>query len=137
MKIKVVYQSFSGHTKRIARTLASALKVEAQNFKKAPSEDSELLFLGGGLYAGSLDKKFANYLQNLSTKHQKVILFSSSASGQRPSKLIKEILINKGYSVDDQELFVKGRFLFLSITHPNKADLQSVKDFALNYVGQD
>jgi flavorubredoxin len=124
----------TGHNKRIARAIASVFDVKAESFKKANDELVDLLFIGGGIYAGGLDSKFVEYLKNINKEQKKIVLFSSAASPKEPSVLMRKVLEDSGHTVEEKAFFIRGRFLFLSISHPNKKDLQLAKDFASSFL---
>ena len=110
MKNLVLYASRKGNTKEIADTIATELKCEAFDLKKADIETIKLdnvdnIFLGSGIYAEFLNgkiKKFltSNNLKEAAQKSEKNIIFFVTWVGNPGSV---EHAIEKSYDYMPEE----------------------------------
>lgn len=111
MKAKVVYYSRSGNTKLLAEAIAKGVNTEAISVSSANSnldEDTEILFVGGALYAYGLDKNLKEYLQGLDKKNvKKAVVFSTSWLSKHSIDLIKNALKEKGINVEEEYIYAK------------------------------
>lgn len=133
MKIKVLYQSRSGNTKKVAEAIAQSLSQVAEAVPPAyPPENVKLLFLGGGVYAGKVDKKIVDFINTLNTDRVKnVALFGTSGNQDLAIAQMRELLKSKGINVLDESFLCKGKtFFFANRQHPSKEDLKEAQDFA-------
>lgn len=136
--VRVVYATKTQHSKKLAQAVAKALLVQAKSFDQCTKgEQSELLFIAGGIYAGKCNPALVSYAQSLDTEQVKnVVLITSSVSiTQRKQQEIREILTMKGISVVD-EITCPGAVFFIKLTHPNKRDLQFVAEAAKSIVAK-
>lgn len=135
MKIAVRYYSKGGNTKKLACAIADTLGVDAQTVDTPISEETEILFLGSSVYAGSPDPKISNFIKGLDAGLvHKVCNFSTSASGKSSFETIKELLDKKGIALDTKQFSCRGSFLFMNRGKPSDEDLQDAKAFALEAV---
>lgn len=65
MKVGVFYFSRTGNTKAVAETIASELNVAAQSIEEPLAAPYDVLFVGGGIYMGKLDKHLVNFIEKL------------------------------------------------------------------------
>ncbi len=94
MKTAVRYQSKSGNTEKVARVIAKELGVEASNVGVPLPESVDVLFLGGAIYAGSINKDLKKFLKEFRPGQAKTIALFSTAMGEKHiggkvSKLLK------------------------------------------------
>ena len=79
MNIKVRYYSRSGNTKLLAESIAKGLNVEAISVDSNNSQitdNTDILFVGGALYAYGLDKNLKEYLSNIDgSKVKRAVVF--------------------------------------------------------------
>lgn len=134
MKIAIIYRSMTGHSKKIARAIANAFEVEAQNVKKKPSlENINLLFIVGGIYSRKSLPEMLDYVKTLSNKTaQKVVLITSSAMDKAGQDDVRKILTANEIEVLG-EYRCRGNFLFIKMGHPNKKEIQGAVDFARSF----
>lgn len=129
MKTAVRYYSRSGNTKAIAETIAQALNTEAVSVdldKAKISEEVDMIFIGGALYAYGLDENLNKYFKEVDgSKIKKAAAFSSTWISKHSIDLIKNALRDKGIDVIEDYLNVRGK--------PNKKALDNVREFALKY----
>lgn len=139
MKIKVMYHSKGGNTKKIADAIAEAVGQVNEAVPPAyPLENVALLFLGGAPYAGKLDKKLVDFIKTLNkSRVRNVALFSTTGSQDSAINQMREMLTSQGINVLDETFLCKGKFfLFFNRKHPNEADIKAAKEFAQRAVLQ-
>ena len=133
MRILVVYQSRTGNTKRIAEAIAEELGVEALPVLEVTTFSCDLLVLGSGVYAASLDKTMKRFLSGLDGLcAKKVALFGTSAGGRKPFAMMKRALKQKGIPVHESTLWIPGEFKFFNKGRPNDQDILEAKEWAKN-----
>ncbi len=120
MNVAVRYYSRSGNTKTIADTIATTSGVDAVSVDKAGAaitEDTDILFIGGALYAYGLDKNMKNYLASIDgSKVKKAVVFSTSSISKHSVDLLKKGLAAKGIPVEDDFFYVKGKDAAASVS---------------------
>lgn len=130
MNIAVRYCSRSGNTKALAVAIGDAVGVDAVSVdsdKAAIKEPTNLLFIGGALYAYGIDKRLKSYLQTLRKEDvKKAVVFSTSWLSKHALELIKKALKNAGIETVEETLYFKGR--------PNEKQLEEAKEFAKRYI---
>ena len=113
MRIEVRYYSRSGNTKKIAEAIGRGVEVDAISIdsdNSMISEDVDLLFIGGALYAYGLDKKLNEYLDNLDgSKIKRAVAFSTSMISKHSVDLIKKKLVNKNIAVEEDYIYSKSK----------------------------
>ena len=126
MNIKVRYYSRSGNTKSLAEAIAkganvTAISVDANNSEI--KENTDVLFIGGALYAYGLDKHLKQYLDELDgSKINKAVVFSTSWISKHSIDLIKNSLTKKGIKVEENYCYAKSK--------PTESDLKEAESFA-------
>ena len=113
MKTAVRYYSRLGNTKAIAEAIASVAGVEAISVDKDNAkiyEETDVLFIGGALYAYGLDNHLNDYLNKLDgSLIKKAIIFSSTWISKHSIELIRNKLVEKGVDVSDDYFYVRGK----------------------------
>ena len=113
MNVKVRYYSRSGNTKLLANAIAKGLNVEAisvDNNNSQITDNTDILFVGGALYAYGLDKNLKEYLSNIDgSKIKRAIVFSTSWLSKHSVDLIKNSLRDKGINVDKEYIYAKSK----------------------------
>ncbi len=111
MKIEVRYCSRSGNTKALAEAIAKAVEVNAISIDSNEANinnDTDILFIGGALYAYGLDKQLTQYIKDLdASKIKKAIVFSTSWLSKHSVALIKKLLKEKGIYVIEEYIYYK------------------------------
>ena len=133
MKIKVMYHSRGGNTKKVADAIAEAVGQVSEAVPPAyPLDNVALLFLGGAPYGGKIDSKLADFIKTLNTgRARNVALFSTTGSQDKAITQMKEMLTAQGINVLDETFLCKGKyFAFFNRKHPNEADIKAAKEFA-------
>ena len=106
-KIAVRYQSRGGNTKAVAEVIAKAVGVEAEPIDVPITEPVDILFVGGGVYAWTIDKSLKTYLEKLAPENIKSIAAFSTAGGMSGTGKITAIVRTRGINVCEEPLPVK------------------------------
>lgn len=133
MKIKVMYHSKGGNTKKIADAIAEAVGQVNEAVPPAyPLDNVALLFLGGAPYGGKIDKKLSDFIKTLNTSRvRNVALFSTTGSQDNAIQEMRGMLKAQGINVLEETFVCKGKFfVFFNRKHPNEADIKAAKEFA-------
>jgi flavodoxin len=132
MKYAVVYFSRTGHSQKIAKAVASALKVAAEDITGDPTLSGiDLLFIVGGIYGGVSDPKLLQFVDRIEPDLvKKAALVTSSAGGSRGQEKVREILERNGIEVLKDEYRCRGNFLLIGLSHPKQAEIDGAAAFA-------
>ena len=129
MNYAVRYYSRSGNTKGIAEAFAKELGVEAISVDQEGAEiceETDVLFVGGALYAYGIDEHLQSFLEGLSGESvKKAVVFSTSWISKHAIELIKECLTNQGIEVEDESFYSRGK--------PGVKDLAKAAEFVKRY----
>ena len=132
MKVAVVYQSRTGHTKSVAESIADALGVQALDVKDAHGIQADVILLGSGVYAAQLDESTKAFIDSLNSNCcKKVALYGTSAGGRKPFGMMAKRLERKGLVVDADFLYIPGAWAFLNKGRPNADDLKAAAEWAV------
>lgn len=134
-RIKVIYATKTGHSKKIALSIAKKLDVEAFNINENPSlKEIDTLFIVAGIYGGRNLINLSRFLEK-SIEHgsiKEAALITSCASKMHRQKEVRKILEGKGIDILD-EFICQGNFLLFGLGHPNKTDIDNANNFVLKY----
>jgi Uncharacterized flavoproteins len=135
MTIEVRYSSKTGHTAQIAKAIAEQLVVEAKTVESPIVDDTDILFIGGGVYFGMVSGKIKKFIKNLdSSKVKMAVAFGTAGAQDTAIKKIKSLLAQKGIQVSDNSLLITvGHGGHKSI---NELDLQKAREFAQSIITQ-
>ncbi|NDL66805.1 flavodoxin domain-containing protein [Anaerotalea alkaliphila] len=136
MNCRVAYLSKTGHSRKIAESIARELGIRAEDIRSNPVIDgADLLFVVGGIYGGKGDPRMLDYLEKLDgSRVRKAALVTSCASRRMKQEEAREALERKGIEVVLEEFLCRGAFLFLGLGHPNKQDLDRAAAYARTLV---
>lgn len=128
--VAVVYRSMTGHSKKIAKAIASEFFVEALDIKSKPElSNVDLLFLIGAIYGGKSANETIEFVKALNTSLvKKAVLITSSTSNKTGHDEVRQILTDSKIEVAG-ECRLTGNFLFLKIGHPNKKEIDGAIEF--------
>jgi flavodoxin len=134
MKIRVCYHSETGNTKKIAEAMAMELGLTAESVDRAAASiETDLLVLGGAVYAvydHGLHPALKSFIDGLEReKVGRVALFRTGFSDEAIALMSSRIKA-KGIPIEVESFGCKGRFLFFSLGHPGKRDLEAARAFA-------
>lgn len=108
MKTAVRYQSRGGNTKAVAEIIANCLGVKAETADRGMDERADILFLGGGVYMGRMDKSLYQFLEEIDRENVgEIVCFSTTGSSASTIKQIKQLAMQKGIRVNENELLLR------------------------------
>jgi flavodoxin len=108
MKYAVRYQSRGGNTRAVAETIAETLGIKAESIETPLNENVDILFIGGGVYMWTSDKKLKEYLINIHPKNVgKIVPFGTSGGQKIVIKEIAKFAEEKGIRVDENKLYIQ------------------------------
>ena len=123
---EVRYYSRSGNTKALASAIAEGAGTKAISIDEEGAlltEKTDVLFIGGALYAYGLDKHLSGYIEKLDPgKVERAVVFSTSWISKHALDLIKKALRAKGITVEERTFYAKNA--------PTEEQLKAAKDFA-------
>jgi len=110
MKAEVRYLSKSGNTKAVAEAIAAAAGCKAETIEMPVNEQTDILFIGGALYWGGIDKALKAYIASLTPSNVKqVAVFSTASIKESAYPQISGDLEKQGLSVLKAEFHCKGK----------------------------
>lgn len=128
--VAVRYYSKSGNTKSLAEAIAKGagvIPISVDEDSAKITEDIDVLFIGGALYAYGLDKVMNDYLAGIDGKKvKKAVVFSTSWISKHSIDLIKKALKEKGIEVADETCYVRNK--------PNDKQLAEAEAFAKKFI---
>ena len=124
MKVQVRYYSRSGNTKVLADAIAKGANVKAVSIDDDNAlidEETDILFIGGALYAYGLDNKIKKYISELDANNIKnAIVFSTSWISKHSVDLLKKELAKKNIDVSEEYIYYKNK--------PNSNELKEAEE---------
>ncbi|MFA5657757.1 MAG: flavodoxin domain-containing protein [Oscillospiraceae bacterium] len=134
MNYSVVYATMTGHSRKLANSIADALSVSAENVKNKPEIiNTDILFIVSGIYGGVVLPELLNFVECLSSEEVKrACLVLSSCGGDFSKANVKDALQKKGIEVIEEEYKCVGGFLVVKIGHPNKKEISTAVEFAID-----
>lgn len=130
MNINVLYQSRGGNTKKLAQAIAAEAGVSPEPVTKGFRGNTDLLFVGGALYAGKMEKSLQTFMEELPTASVKqVAIFGTATSDNNIGEHALPILAARGINVIG-EFYCRGQFLMMNRKRPNEQDLKNGSKFA-------
>lgn len=132
MKAAVIYATKTGHSKKIADSIAGGIKVPALDIASRPKlDDVDLLFIVGGIYGGKSIPELLEYLRGLDgSTVREAVLVTSCVSKTAKQEEVRKLLAEKNIRVSEEEFTCQGSFLFFGRKHPDPADLENSVKFA-------
>ncbi|QAT42991.1 flavodoxin family protein [Aminipila luticellarii] len=138
MKTTVRYYTRSGNTKKLAEAIAKEAGAEAKECSAPLTEPVDLLFLGGSVYWGGIDKNLRQFIAQLDKEKVKcVAVFGTSALKKEPDLELEKLVREKGIPVSRHSFHCWGAFAAMHKGHPDSDDLKQAANFvqaALNEV---
>jgi flavodoxin len=139
MKVKVVYHSKTGNTKKVAEAIAKAVGTTAvQITDKINFDSADLLFIGDGVYGAKPNKITVEFIKTLSSDKVKNVAVFGTYGGQKKAIIgMKELLTNQGINVAEESFGCKGKsWAILNRKHPDVKDLEAAQQFAKRIAGR-
>lgn len=136
MRMKILYMTKTGHSRKIAEELGAALHAEVVNGKDRPElKGTDLLVIVGGIYAGKSNPELVEYLRGVdNTVVRKAALVTSCASRKFFQKEVRAALVANGIEVFPEEQVCWGSFLIYGWGHPNQQDFIDAANFVKRVV---
>lgn len=131
-KIRIVYATKTRHSKKLALAIGAALNVRAENVSENPApEETDLLFIVGGLYGGTSLPELLDFVSKLDkNKLKSAVLVTSCAAKKQGQDNVRKLLEEKKIPILD-EFICLGSFLLMKAGHPNKEEIQAAAAFAV------
>jgi flavodoxin len=132
-----MFQSKSGNTAKIAEAIAQSAGTTAEAVPPAyPFDKTDVLFIGGGLYAGKLSKDLSDYINTLDPKKvTTAAIFGTTGLDSKYDEIMRAALKNKGIKVADESFVCPGKFfMFFKRSHPDMKDIENARMFAKNII---
>jgi flavodoxin len=131
MNIEVRYFSRSGQTKKVAEAIARAVGVSAKDCATSLPAEVDLLFLGGAMYWGGIDKRLKTFVAQLTPATVKrIVVFSTSSIKAESAEDLETLARERGIAVSGRSFHCWGEFALLHKNHPDDKDLKEAADFA-------
>jgi flavodoxin len=138
MNIRVLYHSTTGNTKKVAEAIAKSLGVKAEPIRSAaPVSDADVLFLGDGVYGGTVHKETRQFIETLTPeKVKKAAVFSTYGGQDKSVGVLLELLKARGIRVSERTFSCRGKaWYFFNRKHPTDRELEEAGEFAKRVVG--
>jgi flavodoxin len=138
MNVAVRYQSKTGHTAMVAGAIAKALGVKAETIEIPVAPETEMLFIGGAVYATygfSLDPGLVKYIEELPQTVKRAAIFGTSALMTYGNKRVLKHFRSKQIEVCAESFHCYGEFKGLQKGHPNEQDLDNAAAWAVRQIG--
>jgi flavodoxin len=129
MDIEVRYFSKTGNTQKLAEVIAKEVNTEAKPIT-VPVGKADILFLGGALHLGSVEKELKEFIRGLDGRVRKVAVFSTATFMQSAYPCMKKLLEEQKLIVMEREFHSRGKFLIFYSDRPNVDDLKQARKFA-------
>jgi flavodoxin len=139
MKVKVVYHSKTGNTKKVAEAIAKAVGTTAvQITDKINFDSADLLFIGDGVYGAKPSKVTVEFIKTLNADKVKNVAVFGTYGGQKKAIIgMKELLKSQGVNVAEESFGCKGKsWGILNRKHPDVNDLEAAQQFAKRIAGR-
>lgn len=131
MEIEVRYVSRGGNTKKVAEAIAKAAGVEALDCTVPVTKPTDMLFLGGAVYAFTLDENMTAFIKSLDSGLVKAAaVFGTSALVKSGNRKLTGLLKKKGIHVIDESFYCRGEFSGKHLGRPDENDLEQAARFA-------
>ncbi len=130
MKTAVRYYSRGGNTKKLADAIARETGAESKDCSVPLAEPVDLLFLGGSVYWGGIDKNLKQFIAQLDPAKVKcVAVFGTSALKKEPDREIEKLVREQGIPVSRHSFHCRGEFSAMHKGHPDSDDLKQAAAF--------
>jgi len=107
MKVAVRYQSRGGNTREVAEVIAKAAGVAALSIEVPVDGAVDVLFVGGGVYAHTIDPALRDYLETVNPDMVQSIAAFTTGAGMSATDKIADIARSRGIHVCAKSLPLK------------------------------
>lgn len=133
METAIRYFSKFGHSAQMAEVIGEATRCKPETVSIPLSQPVDTLYLGSGVFLGKISGEVANFIRTLKPGMVKrVICFGSCAIIKSPVPQMHSLLKAQGIEVDDRSFTCRGAMGPLHAGHPDKKDLESLRQFVLS-----
>lgn len=135
-RVKVVYYSKTGNTKKVAEAIAAELKGEAKDVVKSGTlgydmRDCDLLFVGSGKYPCGAGKELVDFLEGMKTSEGKFgAVFGTYGIDNSHIRDMKRLLEAKGLKVIGEWSCPGQEYSLINKGRPNEKDIEDARNFA-------
>ncbi len=127
MNIEIRYQSRTGHTKAVAEAMGKAIGVTPKDIKTPVTKPTDILFIGGGIYAFQTDPELVAFMKNLDPeKVKKVVVYATSGMLKGTLKKLQRLTKRKKIPLHPETLLL----IIPQKTAPTKSQLEQAANFA-------
>lgn len=130
MTISVRYYTRSGHTKKLAVSIANAVGVQAASIDVPLESKTDLLFLGCSYYAFDMDPAVKAFVAQNKDRISTIVCFGTSAMMKSMKKPMRKLTDSCGLILSEDEFHCRGEFKFANKGRPNENDLKNAALFA-------
>ncbi|MBR1515995.1 MAG: hypothetical protein IJ621_04525 [Paludibacteraceae bacterium] len=135
MKYAIRYYSKFGHSKQMSEAIESLVGVKSATVAEPIEEAVDILFLGAGVFLGSVNKSVMQFIDALTPdKVGCVVLFGSCAIIESPVPQMRKALEARGIKVSDKSFTCKGSMGPVHSGHPNAEDIERFRTFVKEVV---
>jgi len=136
MKLAIRYYSKFGHSAKMAQVIGEVAGVKPASVDTPLTEDVDILFIGAGVFLGKVNGRIKEFARSLDTKKvKKIVLFGSSALIESPVAQMRKIFEELGFNVATEFFTCRGAMGPVHSGHPDANDLQALREFAKQLVG--
>lgn len=133
MNIAIRYYTKFGHSAKMANVISQVTGSEAETIASSINDPVDILFLGSGVLLGKISNEMVNFIRTLTPdKVKRVVCFGSCAIIKSPVPQMRTLLEAQGIMVDERSFTCKGAMGPLHSGHPNKQDLQELREFVVD-----
>ena len=114
----------------MAEVVSEVTGVKAETLSSPITEPIDVLYLGSGVMLGKISSDMADFIRTLTPdKVKRAICFGSCAIIKSPVPQMRRLLEAQGITVDERSFTCKGSMGPLYAGHPNKQDLEELRQF--------
>lgn len=136
MTIAVRYLTRSGNTEKLAKAIAEAVGVTAQDLSAPLEENADILFLGSSVYAADVDNAVKAFIKDNAHAIGRIVNFSTAALLRSTYTQVKKLAAANGVTMAPEEFHCRGAFTVMHRGRPNADDLQNAVAFAKGVIKQ-
>lgn len=130
MSIAIRYFSKFGHSAQMADVVSQVVGVKPHDVSSPLTEPVDTLYLGSGVMLGKISKEMVAFIKSLTPDRVgRVVCFGSCAIIKSPVPQMRQLLEAQGLKVGDRSFTCRGSMGPLHAGHPNKQDLESLRQF--------
>lgn len=133
MSVAIRYYSKFGHSKQMSESIEDIVGAKAAPVDVPLEEPVDTLYLGAGVFLGTVNNAVMDFIASLTPdKVKRVVCFGSCAIIKSPVPQMRKALEARGITVSPMEFTCKGSMGPLHAGHPDKQDLENLRQFVLS-----